>query len=45
MELKELRLSKHLTQVQCAKIAGVSLRTYKKYESDSTPADSLRYKA
>ena len=45
MTLKELRLLKHLTQEECAKIAGVSLRTYKSYENDTSLMNKDRYKA
>ncbi len=45
MSLKELRLSKKLTQEQCAEIAGVSLRTYVAYENDSSLSDKPRYDA
>ena len=36
MTLKELRLSKELTQSQVAKLVGISLRSYKEYENDVT---------
>ena len=45
MKLKELRLSKHLTQEQCADISGVSLRTYKTYENDDSLCNNMRYRA
>lgn len=45
MSLKELRLSKNLTQEQCAEIAGVSLRTYKTYENDPAFYGKPRYDA
>ena len=44
MTLKELRLSKDLTQSQVANIVGISLRSYKEYENDVTKANSLKYK-
>ena len=43
MTLKELRISKHLTQSQCAELAGVSLRTYQNYEKDVQLVGSARY--
>ncbi len=43
MSLKELRLSKKLTQEQCSKIAGVSLRTYITYERDPALSTKPRY--
>ena len=44
MTLKELRLSKDLTQSQVANIVGISLRSYKEYENDVTKVNSLKYK-
>lgn len=41
--LKELRISKHLTQKEAAEIVGVSLRSYKDYENDETKVNSLKY--
>lgn len=43
MKLKDLRTSKSLKQDECAVIAGVSLRTYKKYENDPTLEGSVKY--
>ncbi len=43
MTLKELRLSKKLTQEECAKIIGKSLRTYKYYENDESLRNSSKY--
>ena len=43
MTLKELRISKHLTQSQCADITGVSLRTYQNYEKDAKLIGTARY--
>ena len=43
MTLKELRISKHLTQSQCADLTGVSLRTYQNYEKDAKLVGSARY--
>lgn len=42
--LKELRLSKNLTQAQACAILGVSLRSYKSYENDEAKAGTLKYK-
>ncbi|NMA05023.1 MAG: helix-turn-helix transcriptional regulator, partial [Acholeplasmataceae bacterium] len=36
MSLKELRISKKLTQVQSAKYLGMPLRTYQNYENDES---------
>ena len=44
MTLKELRLQKGLTQLACAKILGVSLRTYIRYEISKGKENSLKYK-
>ncbi len=35
-KLKELRLSRNLTQEQLAELIGISLKTYKNYESGTT---------
>ena len=43
MTLKELRLSKELTQSQVAKLVGISLRSYKEYENDVTKINTLKY--
>ena len=43
MTLKELRLSKELTQSQVAKLVGISLRSYKEYENDATKINTLKY--
>ena len=34
MTLKELRISKKLTQIDVAKIMGMSIRSYKQYENE-----------
>lgn len=36
MTLKEIRLNKGLTQTECAKVLGISLRTYQNYENDKS---------
>jgi len=43
LTLKELRKSKGLTQVECAKYLGIPLRTYQNYEIDAAKADSMKY--
>ncbi len=43
MTLKELRIKKEITQVECAKLFQVSLRTYKRYEADETKISPLKY--
>ncbi len=43
MELKELRISKKLTQAQAAKSLGVSLRSYKDYENDEKKKRTFKY--
>ena len=44
MTLKELRLSKELTQSQVANLIGISVRSYKEYENDVAKINSLKYK-
>lgn len=44
MELKELRLSKGLTQKQASELVGISLRSYKEYENNVSKFNSLKYK-
>ena len=44
MTLKEIRLSKNLTQCEAAKLAGISLRSYKSYENDPSKVDTIKYK-
>ena len=43
MLLKELRLSKKITQVDAAKIVGIPLRTYKRLECDPKYVGSIKY--
>ena len=43
-ELKELRISKKLTQEAASEILGVSVRSYKSYENDVSKKDSLKYR-
>lgn len=44
MSLKELRIKKGLTQVDCARFLGVSHRTYIRYESEERKRNSLKYR-
>ena len=41
--LKELRLSKGLTQEKASILLGVSLRSYKSYENDLTKIGTIKY--
>ena len=43
MELKNIRISKGLTQVRAAKILGVSRRTYIKYENGEANLPEIKY--
>ena len=43
MTLKELRLSKELTQKQVADLIGISLRSYKEYENDANKVNTIKY--
>lgn len=43
MNLKEIRQLKGLTQIDAAKIIGVPLRTYKRYESDDKYQSAFKY--
>lgn len=42
--LKELRISKNLTQKEVATLASISLRSYKSYENDKSKIDTIKYK-
>ncbi|MBQ6519789.1 MAG: nucleotidyltransferase domain-containing protein [Anaerolineaceae bacterium] len=44
MTLKELRISKGLTQLEAARMLNVSLRSYVSYENDNNKRDSLKYR-
>ena len=44
MSLKELRKEKGLTQEACAKVVGVPLRTYIRYESDEGRRNNIKYR-
>ena len=43
MKLKEIRLSKNITQRTAASIAGISLRSYKSYENDPSKVGTIKY--
>ena len=43
MSLKELRVSKKLTQTQVASMVGISLRSYKQYENDERKRNTIKY--
>ena len=43
MTLKQLRINKGLRQAKCADILQVSLRTYKRYESDESTINTVKY--
>lgn len=43
-KIKELRLQNNLTQEHCAKLLGISLRSYKTYENDESKTNSIKYK-
>lgn len=44
MTLKELRIEKRLTQAACAKVVGIPMRTYVRYESDEGRKDTIKYR-
>lgn len=44
MTLKELRISKKLTQIDVAKIMRMSIRSYKQYENEESKKDTIKYK-
>ena len=44
MKLKEIRMSKNLTQVEAASILSVSLRSYKDYENVIEKANNPKYR-
>ncbi len=43
MTLREIRQRAHLTQAQAAEKLGVSLRSYKAYETDASKAGTFKY--
>lgn len=45
MNLKELRVFKGFSQQNAAKLLGISIRTYKRYENDFEYKDTPKYKA
>ena len=44
MTLRDLRIQNNLTQAQAADMLGVSLRSYKSYETEPQKADTLKYR-
>lgn len=42
MKIKDLRLSKNLTQTEAANLIGLSLRTYQNYESGASHRDTFK---
>ncbi len=45
MTIKELRISKGLSQSECAKFLGMSTRNYQNYENDPNKANTAKYNA
>lgn len=45
MTLKELRIQKGLTQTECAKILGMTVRNYQNYENGKANTNSARFNA
>ena len=45
MTIKELRISKGLSQSECAKFLGMSTRNYQNYESDPNKTNTAKYNA
>lgn len=43
-ELKEMRITKKLTQEEASALLGVSLRSYKSYENDPSKKSTIKYK-
>ena len=43
MTLKELRISKGMTQAECAKFLGMSTRNYQNYENDAGKVRTAKY--
>ncbi len=43
MKLKELRIQKGLTQIECAKYLGLPVRTYQNYENNKSKSSSIKY--
>lgn len=44
MTLKQLRISKGLTQSECAIFLGIPVRTYVRYENDDSKSDTIKYR-
>ena len=42
--LKELRISKNMTQAQASAVMGISLRSYKEYENNEKKSNTMKYK-
>ncbi|MCI5774119.1 MAG: helix-turn-helix domain-containing protein [Erysipelotrichaceae bacterium] len=42
--LKEIRMEKKMTQLEVAKLVGISLRSYKSYENDESKIGTIKYK-
>ncbi|MFW5515512.1 MAG: helix-turn-helix domain-containing protein, partial [Prevotella sp.] len=45
LTLKELRISKGMSQVECAKFLGMSTRNYQNYENNAEKAKTAKYHA
>ena len=45
MTLKDLRIAKGLSQVECAEYLGMSVRNYQNYESGKNKATTAKYNA
>ena len=44
MTVRQARIEKGLTQNRCAQYLGIPVRTYKRYESDESRIDPIRYR-
>ena len=44
MSIKQLRIEKGMTQIQCADYLQIPVRTYKRYESNESKINSFKYK-
>lgn len=44
MPIKQLRIDKGMTQIQCADYLQIPVRTYKRYESNESKINSFKYK-
>ena len=45
LTLKELRISKGMSQVECAKFLGMSTRNYQNYENNADKSKTAKYHA